>query len=316
MKKTFKIILLWFFVYNSTNLLSLPKKLKPIVLDEGPLQALQQDMPLLEARLQSEEALWFLGQNYLWQYKIKEKTLKQMTYNVENQSSSKFASLHIGKRDVFVATDSKLIQVEVSETTKVFSYESLDPFGMSHSIQEIGEDKLLWVQTRGIQTIDSKTKESLSFKSFFPTETHYIFRKNNSSVLYVEDNKVYLENLKTSRRELFFEGEYDLKFLEKNPPWIQTGSEKLIYILDQEGNLVQEIPIEEGRKLIALQITEEVDAYLFEDLLLQINNKKLKKTDYIEIPNLGTHNIESFELKGEVLLLLSGGFPFIFSLSS
>ena len=84
--------------------------------------------------------------------------------------------------------------------------------------------------------------------------------------------------------------------------------------VDALGKLKQSIPVEGSRQLLAMHVTPEAHAYLFNDQLLEVFVPKGQLAFRYRLPLEDGEKVTKLELNGLRLALIVGGKPRVFTL--
>ena len=252
--------------------------------------AMQNDFPIKDIRLADDGSLvWILGQDFLWQWKLDGDQLAKIKI-AEPQGipcADDQEKILFDGHQLSVDGGCYLTLVDLAGKRKLTYRHPYYRSGRTLELYRTG-DELVWIHSDGAINIELKSNKITPI--WRGLNLHY------RDVVSVDASK---KNLWIARKSQLFrqsierlDRDLELVYTNKSPIHQVTSKNNEIYAASSDtvlrfkasGELIQSIPVQQGRTISAVGINQTQDVYLFGDGLVEIYDldKNEKAYDYLD----------------------------------
>jgi hypothetical protein len=277
---------------------------------------LKKDVPFKGLTMSNSSEIWLLGQRNIWRYRYKTDDLTKISIPIIKDGKYKLKQLLSTNDHVYVVLNKEVLQIDTSKLT-TFSYYNNN--NKSYSLGFVAAGHIAyWLTNKGIYFINVKGKKQVQYKAIdyhLPKDKIVILPKGKK-IWFARNNKI--KELDFSQKRIKQKNIFsaDIKFsdIKKLKDSIIAYTKYSIFQFNFSGNLVKHIPIAGTHSLAAVFYDDKQHGYLLEKGILEV--KKLdKKITYNYKINSDSININSFQIKDNMISFLKKGQPYLFEMS-
>jgi hypothetical protein len=289
-----------------------PSVLGEIELPSFHRAALAADEPVQDLLLEPTGTVWLLGKASVWRWAAPGKSLKRLKLGKPDVAEQDhLAHLGFDGLSLFAAGDGALYQVQWAQG-RVFRY-PLTPRAETFGFAGQGDD--FWL---------------LQAASLFQFDRYGKVLRPKGDTLRLAPSDKPLYDAKTKTLWIAHQNQLQKSRLDGVPPVTTlTASHPLLGIARGDGELIlhtahtvlrvglngklkASIPVEGKRTLVAMDVTPEAHAYLFDDDVLEIYDVTAQSVASYRLPLDGASEVKSLTLRGAYVALLADGRPRLF----
>ena len=289
------IIPLFLFALSSagqSELLRLtPKQESQTSLDK-PLSQLLWDPP--------RNNVWFVGNQYLWKWSVESSELQRVHFG-----SKKIENLTLTIDYLWGLRSNRLIRIDKG-TLKTRSFD-FDRFGGIKAISTSGPDLLLGTES-GIYTLNTKSNSLKKASEISARKGDQI--SSNLEIWRNHNGLIKQSNVASQKKLLTCRKDNGIKVLDKFT-FYRCGEK--IYRLKNTGKLLQVVHNQSISKINNWSIGEKLHSYLFQNGILEVYSLPTQSLSSYQIDM--THQVKTFEVTDNLLVGLTGSYPFLQTLS-
>jgi len=244
---------------------------KEIVLAGYHTEILSKDLPAAQILFDPSGALWVAGKNCLWRWAHSEQRLhkiclpagapaiRQFTFHADYLYAATDHNLYRVK-----PTSGELLKYQFPKTTNAQA-QSLALIAHSSGVWWLRQDGLLRVKA------DSKAKTSDFLALTLPANAKAWLDADNRLLWMIRDDMLLVRDLrlKAQKNKLVHKARHRLLAIHGAGDNVLVHTNHTTLRFDQSLKLVQAIPVEGGRKLVAVFAAKNRHAFLFDDRLLE-----------------------------------------------
>lgn len=281
--------------------------------------ALEHEMPVADVQYSGDKILLILGQESLFQWDIDGRKLKRLTLTKEAEREQTGPLVRLGSDGVslFAAADGALFQIQWHEG-RVFRYQNAAAAG-GHALAFAGEgDTFWWVHDQALFRFDryGKTLTPQRRVPLLSNASHAVLDAPAEVLWFIKGKRLFRLDLKRSDSQpaAVLQAKHALIDLQLVGHEVIAPTAHTVLRIDPSGKLKRSIPVEGSRQLLAMHVTPEAHAYLFNDQLLEVFLPKERSALRYRLPLEDGEKINKIELVGHRLALIVDGKPRLFTL--
>jgi len=269
------------------------------------------DMPAVDLELHGN-VLFVAGKKSLWAWNINGRTLKR--FRLARDKSETLSQIDSDGVNLYLASARSLYEVNL-DPLKILRYETPVTEGGTSIGFGGKQDQMWWIHTKALIRIDRYGKTLLPryTKTGLAAGDIAVLDEIRNIIWTTDGRKVRRVDLQQEkdRSEQVFETQHKIEALTVYDGGIIGHTSSVAFRLDGEGNLVQSIPVTNGRKLLAMDIDGTTHNYLFDDGLLESFDVKARTATRYQVP-LSEASAKPvgkirFQLRGKLLGLIENG---------
>ncbi len=281
--------------------------------------AMERELPAADLRFANAKQLWVIGQDSLFLWDVDGRKLKRLTLTPENDKTEigPLALLGTDGISMFAAADGALFQVGW-EQGRVLRYQSAAAtVGRPLALDAAG-DTIWLVHNNAVLSLDryGKKLKPVRHVPLLQGVTKAVIDANAKVLWFVKGKRLF--RLAIDREDVqpaaVLEAKHALLDLELSGSSLVVPTAHTVLLLSPEGKLERSIPVEGSRKLLAVHVSKDAHAYLFNDQLLEVFLTKEKQTLRFRLPLEDDDKVAKIALSGRRLAVLVDGKPRVFTL--
>ncbi len=281
--------------------------------------ALEHEQPVADLRFSGPKQLLILGQDSLFQWDIDGRKLQRLTLTkeAEREQSGALAKLGSDGVNLFAAADGALFQIQWQDG-RVFRYQNAAANG-GHALSFAGDgDDFWWVHDLALFRFDryGKTLTPQRRVPLLVNASHAVMDAKAQVLWFEKGKRLFRLDLtrEDSQPVAVLQAKHTLIDLQMVGHEVISPTAHSVLRVDALGKLKQSIPVEGSRQLLAMHVTPEAHAYLFNDQLLEVFVPKGQLAFRYRLPLEDGEKVTKLELNGLRLALIVGGKPRVFTL--
>lgn len=271
------------------------------------------------AKFADKPAIWMVGGESLWRWDLASNLLTRIALpriSVEKDSKKSFCCIGSDGVNVFVADQDNLYVLQLLNQ-KIFKISlPKEKFGEIRAFTGEGDDFWL-VFSRGLARFDrySKTLGTTFITKNSLKEIPY--KSKHANVFMIKSHRTLsMLDLSTDKSRItqIFKTSIPILDLQNSGNGLILSTAHSVLRIDYSGNVLQSMPVENRRTLLAMDINPKSHSYLFSDGLLEVYNPINKKIQRYALSLNHPIDIKEIRLTGEFLVLINSSSIRAFSL--
>lgn len=295
-------------VATAASLKSAWARTEEIILPQYLKAVLEEHSPIVDMMPSGERGLWLMTRGSIWLWRVEAKGLTHINLDQGDGSSGPLESLGTDGISLFAASAKSLFQVTWPDR-RVFRY-ALPKGGREATLGFAGSgDDFRIIHTRGILSFDrygKNVKLDHPFKSLPATDP--IKLQPTTGTLWRIKGKV-LEQADLSSPEpqfkMLLKTHNPLMNLALDGAGMVVHTPYAVLRISPQGKLLKSIPVEGRRKLLSMDISPDVHAYLFSDHLLEIYRPAERSSVRVKINLPAQTRIKKISVENDLIGILT-----------
>ncbi len=281
--------------------------------------ALRKDAPLQDI-LFKENNLVITGNHNLWVWNTNRNELKRYPLQKKTKGVFKLRNLGTDGRSLFAASSNTLYQIsQAASKTKIMKFRlPHGKNGLTLGFAGTGDD-FWWMHTSGILRIDRYGKTLIpTFGPMKLTRKHRIHFDIKSKYLWTaKDNVLTRINLgvRPPTKKIVLRAKNNFRGIGGSTNGVVLHTSRSVLRIDNEGKILQAIPVEGHRGLLKMSHQDEVDSFLFSDRLLEVYDSSTKSVAFHSLPIESTKGIRSLAVQKDYVAVLQRGNVHLYKLT-
>ncbi|MGE0173910.1 MAG: hypothetical protein AB7T49_14030 [Oligoflexales bacterium] len=318
MKFFLRLLTLCVILTSSLTALAEKKNLHAVTLPAHSAQTLAGDSPIRDLALDpTTNYVWLLGKTYLWQWNVADRKLSKIAFRKHfSECNSGSERIQVTEQAIIVYNDCHVVIVDPKgRQANTIVHPANASQGQTIAV-EADEKRLAWFHTAGsfIFSTEDGSIQSMFKGVPFGAKDLVVYDLAEKKSWYVKDMLLFEKNFATNTdSRLLYKAEAKPVLVKRNAGKLYLATEnEVILFSSKTGDLLQQIPVKNSKRLLSLSQNGEGDSYLFSDGLVEVYNKK-GTMDFFFLEE-GIKNLTAAEIRGPLVSLLSGGVPRLYTL--
>ncbi len=284
-----------------------------LIMDKQHIADCASDFPVSHADLDSTGQVWFIGKHSLWKWSPSQRTLQQ----IQLPHSGPLRHLLLRSERIFVSDDKQVFQIE-KKPFKVISYPTYEA---SQSLSLLGEQSpIFWIKSDGIYGVDP---EKHSLEKFFDhhlnatEDDHYLYLPSMKTLWMTRNEElVFISYGDNGKPKKYGKIEKNIQDIQPVHDEVFARSSNAIFRFNKRGGLIQTVPVNFQRRIVASSFQDYAHAFLFQDRLFEIHLPKDHSVHYFQLDVGYARKVSSLSFSNALISLVLDGKPHVFQFSN
>lgn len=263
-------------------------------------KSLENDAPFSDVALDDQHAAWICGRTAIWRWSMEQKTLVKLPL-VDNQND-KLSKLITNGSGLYAASDKSIFQIRLNPRKIVRFDHPGEGQGQTLDLYQNNES-LWWIHQNGIVQIKSgqEKKPTTFFAPELKDAEHAVFDAANLVLWVAKGGRLGVIDFRhsTPKFTVVHQAKDGFIGLEQAKGDVFAHTNYTVLRFDAvHRTLSQIIPVEDKKKLLAMDIDGNSHAYLFNDALYEYFDLQTKKHFQTKLPLPAKARIEKLTHDG------------------
>ena len=273
-------------------------------------QEIQDDLPVTDIILDTDNGLWIAGQTSIWRWSLLTDHIQKI--HLIKKSGESLKALGAQKSALLAASDKSIFRITFDPPRVVRFQHPSYKNGKTLGIQ-LAKDGLRWLHEDGIMRVSATEAKLLTPPLSSKIDVHTgVLDKHDANAIWLSDKNMLIRSRldnKKIRSHLIHKSKRPFIAIKTSPTDVLAATSKAVLRFNIEGKLIQAIPVGQKRKLVAMHTTDSLHYYLFDDGLLERLDLKKETKHYFQLPSQDAEKTKKIIGKNSVIALLDDGIP-------